>query len=117
MAASIRKNVERGISLLQGCKVASLTYKCFRGVAPPSRQAPEKVPIRTAKVGCLFQLRLEIWQCQGKGPEVRPVETHGHTNHTLGSTEDALLLKPYPYLDRRAKELLMLGLTAMLVST
>jgi hypothetical protein len=99
-------------------KVASVTHKCRRGIARQSIQKPEQVPKQTVKVGCLFQMRLEILVRGGSEPGimVQPVITTPHNGHEPGSREDALLLRPDPALEARAKELLQLGLRPMQVT-
>jgi hypothetical protein len=98
-------------------QVASVTYKCWRGVARASIAAPETVPKITAKIGCRFQMRLEIFVSGDSEPEVRPVVTAPHNGHERGCAEDALLLQPASALEERAKELLGLGLRPMQVNS
>jgi hypothetical protein len=76
----------------------------------------DQVPKKSAKLGCQFQLNLEVWCGKNAEPEVRPLVKHEHTNHTLGSLEDALLLRPDATIEARAVELLQLGLKPMQVS-
>jgi hypothetical protein len=97
--------------------VASITYKCSRGEGAPSVQAPEKVPKRSAKVGCLFQVQFQIYARGGAeaATEVRIQETFAHNGHEPGSAEDALLLRPARALEERAAELLALKLRPMQV--
>jgi hypothetical protein len=112
----VRKAVASALCSPDQRQVASVTYKCWRGVARASIAAPETVPKITAKIGCRFQLRLEILVSSDKEPEARPVVTAPHNDHKLGSAEDALLLRPSRELEDRAKELLGLGLRPMQAS-
>jgi hypothetical protein len=75
------------------------------------------IATQSAKVGCRYQLRLEVWQYPGQAPIVQPVVLAPHTGHTPGSKEDAVLLRPDRQLEDKALYLLKMGIKPMQVGT
>jgi hypothetical protein len=113
-ASSIQKNISMGLSSAAGRKVVSFTYSCWRGEACLSLRPCYEVPVASAKVGCRFRLRVEVWQYPDR-LVLQPIERSPHTGHVLGSHEDAVLLRPSGELLAEAKRLLLLGKTPYMV--
>jgi hypothetical protein len=90
--------------------VVSFTYHCWRGEAKAIIRACHEVPKASAKIGCRFRLKVELWQ-RPDGLWLCASERVGHTGHILGSLEDAVLLRPSQELRHQARQLLDLGKT------
>lgn len=87
-----------------------MTYHCRRAASTTvSRQSSDKVPIRSAKTGCTFSLRLDFVQFPDR-LELQPFVVAPHTHHEVGSLEDVQHLRPPAALVSRARELLWVGL-------
>jgi hypothetical protein len=107
----LKSKIAAGVEADKCCMVFSMTYRCSRGNASKASRQAEHISKRTVtKIGCLFSLRMEVWQLGTKPPMVKAVVTHDHTQHVLGAAMDRNLLKPDLALEEQAAKLLRIGI-------